>query len=778
MSSHLKDDALIEAQILSDPVYFAEIFLRSPADPKEPLVLREYQKNILKDPAQKRILRMGRRTGKTVTLAIEAIWKAFTHSNREVLIVAGYDSQVATLFNLINRMVSDSGDVRLSVARTRMRPYEIEFKNGSIIMGYVGNNAVRGKCLPGNSMIVLAGGQVKEMKNIIVGDEVLSVETEKDTGKAIVGKVTAIHDNGVKDIYAMTTTSERTIHLTDNHKVFIIHKGWVEAKDVKTQEHEDTKADFVSIIHPDGKSYWSRVKTFKKIGKSKTFDLTVDDSHNFVAFNENPDSSGSVAVGVNVTSGHTISGSHTGGFLVHNSANDLYIDEVDSIPNDLLIEAVMPIATTYKHTTITVSGTPSGKREYFYQVSRNLEQMKFAEHHYPSMMSPQWSNDLEKQIKLVTNEGQFDHEYLAEFGSAAEGVFKNEYIDKNLFVYSYASLSYNPENYYILGVDWNESMHGVQAVILEYMTTPEDLLPYNDGLWKIAAGQTINKVQVSNRLRVYYADSIDPKSYTNVGSVEFIIKLMKKIPFALLSFDRGHGEANFELLRLSLERGTGPMGTSCLGMKHFLPHMMSVDMGGSTEVIDKVTGVATKALTKNVMVKNAQMLNENELFVIPAVDLKSNPVELDEMNLIGQMRGYVVAKYGKHGEVYESTVRDGLDHRLDAFMLAVYAYTMNTSEFFKRDSDLAMEVAEGLEPVSYIIPGWRSRFKEQIAPTVRYEAAGIVYDHGNFGGVGEPPEYEMNRDGGLNKVEAAQLGRPSKFKHTPRSQTKTRRRRF
>ena len=64
-------------------------------------------------------------------------------------------------------MVSDAGDIRLSIARTRMRPYEVEFKNGSIIMGYVGNNAVRGKCLPGNSMIVLADGKVKEIKNII-----------------------------------------------------------------------------------------------------------------------------------------------------------------------------------------------------------------------------------------------------------------------------------------------------------------------------------------------------------------------------------------------------------------------------------------------------------------------------------------------------------------------------------------------------------------------------------------------------------------------------------
>ncbi len=778
MSSGLTDDALLEAQILVDPVYFAEIYLRSPSNPKEPLVLREYQKTILRDSKQKKLLRLGRRTGKTVTLAIEAIWKAFTHSNREILLTAGYDSQIATLFNLINRMVSDSGEIFRSVARTRMRPWEIEFKNGSIIMGYVANNAIRGKCLPANSIVVMEDGNLKHIKELEVGDKVLSIDTETEKGDRVSGEVTEIHDNGIQDIYALKTTSERVLHLTDNHKVYAIYRGWTEAKDLRTQEDFDSKSDFVSIIHPDGRSYWSRAKTLTKIGKAKTYDITVEAIHNFVAFNEDEESEGSVAVGINVTSGHKITGSHTGGFLVHNSASDLYIDEVDSIPNEALIEAVMPIATTFKHTTVTVSGTPTGKREYFYQVSRNLEQMGFNEFHYPSFHSPEWSTELEAQIRLVTTDLQYEHEYLAEFGSSAEGVFKNQYTDANLYVYSYKSLKYNPNNYYILGVDWNESMHGVQAVILEYMTDPEMLLPYNDGQWKLSEGETINEIEKSNVLRVFYADKIDPKDYTNVGSVEFIIKLMKKIPFSLMAFDRGHGEANYELLRLSLKRGEGPMGTKCLGMRHFLDNMMSVDMGGTTEVIDKVTGISTKALTKNVMVKNSQLMNEMGQLVLPAVDRKGTPVEMEEVQLIGQMRGYVVAKYGKHGEVYESTVRDGLDHRLDAMMLGIYAYTMNTSEFFKRDSDLVAENVEGFEPVSFIRPGWRSNFKENIVPLIRQVDGSIVYDHGQWGGVGEPPEYVRGKDGKPVRHGAESMGISSKFKHSPRSNKRSTRRRF
>ena len=108
MSDQLSQHELMEAQILADPVYFAEMYLKSPSNPKEDLVLRPYQKAILRDRTQKRVLRMGRRTGKTVTLAIEAIWKAYTHNNREVLLVAGYDSQVQTIFNLIFRMARDA----------------------------------------------------------------------------------------------------------------------------------------------------------------------------------------------------------------------------------------------------------------------------------------------------------------------------------------------------------------------------------------------------------------------------------------------------------------------------------------------------------------------------------------------------------------------------------------------------------------------------------------------------------------------------------------------
>jgi len=764
MSNNLTQEELLEAQIISDPVFFAEVYLRSPSNPKEELILRPYQKGILRDRHQRRVLRMGRRTGKSVSLAVEAIWKAFTNAHREVLLVAGYDSQVGTLFNLMNRMVKDSPEVRKSISNTRMRPYEIHFKNGSIIMGYVGNNSVRGKCLPGYTQIIMSDGESKPAKEIKVGDKVLSydiIKNEKEKSKGVqIGEVTNIFDNGVKDIYELETSSQRFLHSTDNHKIMCLYGGWTELKDIKTQEHYDWQADYVAVIHPDGRTYWSRAKRIKRIGTAKTYDFTVEDNHNFIAFNPAEDR----------MSGFNINKINSGGILVHNSADDVYIDEIDSIPNDYLLEAVIPISTTHKHTSITISGTPSGRREYFYNISKNkdLPAFDFKEHHIPSMESPEWTPQQEEFQRSITTKSQFDREYNAEFGSAAEGVFKNKFIDNNLYVYDYKDLKYDKDNHYILGVDWNESMFGVQAVVLEYVQKPTLLLPYNDGKFKNEHGKFIDEIEHNNFLRVYFADNIDAEDYTNIGAVQFIIELMKKIDFTFCAFDKGHGEANYEMLRLTLDKGkyVGTNGDIILAdkMRYMLDRTMSVDMGGSFDILDPITKQAKKALTKNVMVKNAQMLNENGNLVIPAMSKTGKVMEDDDNRLVGQMRNYIVERIGKTGEIYGSSA--GEDHRLDAFMLGIHAFMVNHSIFHKKEAEFAIdEVNDGI--MAKIAPGWRSDLesKQNLQPTISKVGDMTVRNYGNWSGPGEPPETEWEDSPRLK------LFKSPKFKHKRRSKT-------
>jgi hypothetical protein len=215
---------------------------------------------------------------------------------------------------------------------------------------------------------------------------------------------------------------------------------------------------------------------------------------------------------------------------------------------------------------------------------------------------------------------------------------------------------------------------------------------------------------------------------------------------------------------LSLEKGEGPMGVKCIGMKHMLDKMTAVTMGGNTEIIDKVSGLATKSLTKNVMVKNAQLLNETYKYVIPAVNKQGVQIENDETQLIGQMRGYIVDRIGKTGEVYASTIKDGLDHRLDAFLLATHGWMMNNSIFLKRESDTQAEVVEEGLPLTSVVPGWRREMKNKSnALPVYYKDGMPVFVHGHVTH-NEPKDMDLETNAKLAK----QAKSSRRFTHNPR----------
>ena len=116
------------------------------------------------------------------------------------------------------------------------------------------------------------------------------------------------------------------------------------------------------------------------------------------------------------------------------------------------------------------------------------------------------------------------------------------------------------------------------------------------------------------------------------------------------------------------------------------------------------------------------------------------------------MRGYVVERVGKYGEVYASTSRHGLDHRLDAAMLAAYGYMMDTSIFHKRDMDVVADNVPGLE-TAFARGGWRSNLaKVEQVPKVSSLNGSLLYDHGDWSGEGEPPEFELNAEGAPIRV--------------------------
>jgi hypothetical protein len=124
-------------EILSDPVKFAQHHFGWEAYP--------YQAEALRDMYYRKVLRWGRRTGKSDMLAVFVLWYAFTHGEDPddprvrpavCLVATPYESQVKLIFKRIRELISKSPEIQQSIAVNRKNPEYIEFKNKATIAGF------------------------------------------------------------------------------------------------------------------------------------------------------------------------------------------------------------------------------------------------------------------------------------------------------------------------------------------------------------------------------------------------------------------------------------------------------------------------------------------------------------------------------------------------------------------------------------------------------------------------------------------------------------------
>lgn len=238
--------------LINDPVKWVETYLKNPEDGKSPLRLRNYQRDILSYRGRKKVLRMGRRMGKTVAMCAEIIWKAVTYADKQILVVAPYQAQIDLIFDFITKMMHDVPDIESSCSVKRSPFYRIELGNGSVIKGftagtrsgqaaesirgqdgtdiyldevdYMGAKAVgavkaieasrphvevwasstpSGKreqfymwCFPSGTNISLANGLYVQIEDIKTGDKVLAASGEED--KVVGVYVRAVDEDGIK----------------------------------------------------------------------------------------------------------------------------------------------------------------------------------------------------------------------------------------------------------------------------------------------------------------------------------------------------------------------------------------------------------------------------------------------------------------------------------------------------------------------------------------------------------------------------------------------------
>lgn len=70
------------------------------------------------------------------TMVVDALHKAYTNKNYRVLIITPYENQVRLLFTRLRELVEGSPLVKEEVVRNTSSPFLMEFKNGSMVLGF------------------------------------------------------------------------------------------------------------------------------------------------------------------------------------------------------------------------------------------------------------------------------------------------------------------------------------------------------------------------------------------------------------------------------------------------------------------------------------------------------------------------------------------------------------------------------------------------------------------------------------------------------------------
>lgn len=306
-----------------------------------------------------------------------------------------------------------------------------------------------------------------------------------------------------------------------------------------------------------------------------------------------------------------------------------------------------------------IASTPTGRRGMFHKVCTQMKlnmdvkldkdnrydmstyDRKAAEgwqeFYFPTMVNPEWSPKMERELKAQFSSIAYEHEVLAEFGTEMVGVFNKDYIDEA------SSIGYNyttspPHNGPIaIGIDWDKSGAATQIIVTQY--NPYEMRRPRPELGE--AEPSFGRFHVINRIEI-------PKGeFTYDIAVKKIVELDSIYdPFAIYA-DAGAGEYQIEMLRKQL------------GDK-----VKRVHLGSSTMVRDPHSREFEKKPLKPFIVKQTVLMLERGQIRIPHRDM-------DE-TLARQMTNYQVVRFS--AKTGEETYTDVDEHALDGFMFTMLAF--------------------------------------------------------------------------------------------------------
>ena len=137
-------------------------------------------------------------------------------------------------------------------------------------------------CLSGDSIIVDAkSGKRYRIDELAENKNLLPMETKSMDNELKVNNfmITNAFFSGEKTTYALTTKSGKRINATANHKFYRVD-GWIRLDGLKIGD-EIATPNSINVKSKD--IYWDKIISIEENKTEKTYDLTVDSVHNFVA---------------------------------------------------------------------------------------------------------------------------------------------------------------------------------------------------------------------------------------------------------------------------------------------------------------------------------------------------------------------------------------------------------------------------------------------------------------------------------------------------------------
>lgn len=355
---------------------------------------------------------------------------------------------------------------------------------------------------------------------------------------------------------------------------------------------------------------------------------------------------------INLSNGSVITGftaGTDGNSIRGQSADRVYIDECDYI-TEQSYSAIMAFKMDNHNVDFMVTSTPTGLDGNF--KSWCLTDPKWKEFYYPSTILPNFKEKDEQELRNSLTEEAYKREVEAEFAEGDNKVFKSENIKNSLRDYKYVEFRSelpNPSKWKIaIGVDYNEFKNGSQICVLGlYCGNPLDVE---------------KPLQILNLVSIH-KNSLDAKTKDlQLSTIDRIIELQHNFQADFVYCDEGHGSTQNELLS-----------------KHFyeiakIEIFKSINFASNYEFEDIFLQSKSHKRLKVMMVNFLQKRFEKEEIIV------SEKEESGRGNLIDQLKEYKIEKYDNK----DQPIFKGLDHKIDALMLANFALIENLDSVFDK----------------------------------------------------------------------------------------------